>query len=144
MDGGDYDEEDALRDFLKWRWKRYATEEERSWYRLALRREKAADPRWETSHFARRVHAEWKRADEATRLAVEAGAAAIRMGAVERLFRVFREDQRVTGRCPKCQRLLRTPLAQQCPLVRSRLARRAADAALRAEATHAVRVPGTS
>lgn len=113
MDDVDYNPEEALRTLLEWHWERYASREERSHFNLACRLNRTADPKRAGSFFLRRAQAEWEQADEPTRRAVAEGPDWIRTRAIERLVHAFLESG-ITGRCPQCQGILRTPLAKQC------------------------------
>jgi hypothetical protein len=98
-----YDEAEALKRYLEKCVRFLMTDVERRSYYLAVKREKAkgllADhlPQWLAEE------------TEEVRLASLAGPKVIRQGIVDRIAREHR-----VNRCPKCNRIARTPIAQLC------------------------------
>jgi hypothetical protein len=109
---GNYDDEAAVRTYLESYWLWYMTDFEKSCRTLGARRAKALlDP---TSGWSQGVLAEWKRAEDEVRTALEGGLTEFERRIRERVLRAFQNGGSVVNRCPLCRRVVRTPLARQC------------------------------
>jgi hypothetical protein len=106
----EYNERDALGAYLTRHLTSLMTDFERRCYRLGVMREKAeASP---DSRVAERLRAEWQEADQEVREALADGVGALRERIVERVQR--ERGALSVNRCPRCDRIARTPLAKQC------------------------------
>jgi hypothetical protein len=82
-------------------------------WRLGARRAKAEASRF--SHWSDRVLAEWEaQANDEVRQALAQGLRAFEQAILDRLLRQYREGTLALNRCPKCRRIVRTPVAKQC------------------------------
>jgi hypothetical protein len=67
-----------------------------------------------TSGWSQRVLAEWERADDEVRAALECVLAEFERKTRDRILSAFRYGGLVVNRCPRCRWVVRTPLARQC------------------------------
>ncbi len=105
-----YDETEALNRYLAIRAEFLMTEFERRCLYLAIKREKAA-----ATEFARDRLPRWLAEEsEEVRQASLAGTKVIYDAIQDRIDREYREGTLVVNRCPRCHRIVRTPLAKQC------------------------------
>jgi len=108
----EYEDEAASRSYLEAYWSWYMTDFEKRCLPLGARRAKAAlDP---DSDWSRRVQGEWERAEEKVRSALADGLSEFEQRIRDRVLEAFRERTLVINRCPRCRRVVRTPLARQC------------------------------
>jgi hypothetical protein len=106
----EYNDEQALNEYLTWNYPALMTDAERRSLDLALKREKALSsdvaagrlPKWLAAAGAEAVENSRK---GARALAVEIG---------RRIQRDVWAGRIVVNRCPSCSRIVKTPLARQC------------------------------
>jgi len=103
----EYDDDVALTDYFVRHAKYYMTEFEKRCLRLGAARQKA-----DQSSFAREVWESEK--DQEVEDTLADGLGAYRIGITRRLLRLHEEGTIKANRCPKCRRVVRTPLARQC------------------------------
>jgi hypothetical protein len=109
-----YNEDEIIRAQLsRWLYKHYMTDiERRCWYLGARRARSEADP---SSGWSERIRVEWDvHADKEVREALAQGVAAFEQAIFDRLWRQYLEGSLPLNRCPRCLRIVRTPLAKQC------------------------------
>jgi hypothetical protein len=108
----EYDDHEAVRTYLERYWSWYITEFEKKCRNLGARREKALlDP---TSDWSQRILAEWEQADDEVRERLVCGLGEFDSKIRERVLGAFRDGNLEVNRCPRCGRVVRTPLARQC------------------------------
>ena len=107
-----YDDNDAVRSYLETYWDWYMTDFENQCRILGTRRAKALlNP---GSGWSQRVQEEWERADEEVRSRLELGLPEFDRHIRDRVLGAFRDGALEINRCPRCLRVVRTPLARQC------------------------------
>jgi hypothetical protein len=108
----EYDDDEAVRTYLNRYWSWYMTEIEKKCRNLGARREKALlDP---TSAWSQGVLADWQEADFEVRERLACGIEDFDRGIRERVLKAIRDGTLEVNRCPRCGRVVRTPLARQC------------------------------
>jgi hypothetical protein len=108
----EYDDHEAVRTYLDRYWSWYMTEFEKKCRILGARREKSLlDP---TSDWSQRVLAEWEQADVEVRERLACGLGEFDRSIRERVLEAIRDGTVEVNRCPRCGRVVRTPLARQC------------------------------
>ena len=108
----EYDDQAAVRSYLDAKWSWYMTDFEKRCQSLAARRAKALlDP---TSDWSKRVQTEWERFDDDVRAAIGCGIEEFTTNIRDRVLTAFRDGSLVVNRCPRCRRVVETPLARQC------------------------------
>ena len=110
MSSNSHDEADVLDRYLRTSVQFLMTDFERRSLNLAIMREKAevSEPN------ASRLPKWLERETEDVKRASLAGPKAIRQAIEDRINRGYREGTLVVNRCPKCHRIVCTPLAKQC------------------------------
>jgi hypothetical protein len=108
----EYDDHEAVRTYLERYWRWYMTEFEKKSRTLGARREKALlEP---TSDWSQRVLSEWEQADDEVRERLASGLEEFDRNIRQRVLGAIRDDSLEVNRCPRCGRVVRTPLARQC------------------------------
>jgi hypothetical protein len=108
----EYDDHEAVRAYLERYWQWYMTEFEKKCRTLGARREKALlEP---TSDWSQRVLSEWEQADGQVRERLACGLGEFDRNIRERIFGAVRDGNLEINRCPRCGRVVQTPLARQC------------------------------
>lgn len=105
-----YDEDQALGRYLTDNFARMMTEFERRTYNFAIEREKAKH----SDSAADRLPKWLSHENDDVIQASEAGPEVVRRRIMERLLREQQAGELFINRCPKCNRIVRTPLAKQC------------------------------
>jgi hypothetical protein len=109
----EYDDQQAVDSYVAMFWTRYLSESEERWYNFGLRFAKAqAQPESSWKH---QVLAEWERsADQELCAALADGFPHLQERLWQKVLGCFRTGTLVVNRCPKCNRVVRTPRARQC------------------------------
>ncbi len=105
-----YDEDEALGRYITDNFVGMMTDFERRTYYLAIKREKAKN----SDSAADKLTTWLARESEDVIQASEPGLAAVRRQIGERMLREQQAEVLFINRCPKCDRIVRTPLAKQC------------------------------
>jgi hypothetical protein len=110
MNREDYDDDLAIAAYVERNARDLMTDFEKRSLRLAMKRTKAAHSR----AAADKLPTWFEEEDEAVVRASLLGEKALRKQIGERISESLKDGPLVINRCPKCNRVVRTPLAQQC------------------------------
>jgi hypothetical protein len=108
-----YDDQRAVDSYVVMYWTRYLSESEKRGYdfgnRLAKAQHQAETP------WGRQVLAEWEQnVDQDVREALAGGFASLQERLWQQVLACFQSRRLTINRCPKCNRVVRTPRARQC------------------------------
>jgi hypothetical protein len=113
MSCAQYDDQEAVDWYVALFWTRYLGEYDKRCYDFGLRLAKAQDQ--PESPWGQQVLAEWQRcADQGVREALADGFPHLQERLWQKVLVCFRTSKLLVNRCPKCNRVVRTPRARQC------------------------------